>query len=280
VDCDYTVDFSKITSPSDRVAVIATAPLTSNESWSEFKRGQLLMFDNGCGYSELHDCMDVEQQGRGLSSNTMPKACGNNQASDIPAVLRSMVNDVMSKRKLNTSLPYANEGADLGCGTGCSGLAFRSCVNRLTGVDISPEMVDRARLRGCYDDLLVGDIESVLRNALTKFDIIFASNVFVYIEDINGVFSSARRCLSEEGGVFAFSVETIDMKHEEMKRDDTDKFRLVLQSCARYAHDSKYIEELSTEYGFSIDGIQESHLRWHDGKAIKGVVYVMTLIMN
>ena len=73
-DVDYSVDFSKVTTPSDRVAVIATAPLTVDEEWNEFKRGQLLMFDNGWGYSELHDCHEVEQQGRGLSSKAMPKA--------------------------------------------------------------------------------------------------------------------------------------------------------------------------------------------------------------
>jgi SAM-dependent methyltransferase len=116
------------------------------------------VFDNGWGYSELHDCQEVEQQGRGLSSKAMPKAC--NVGYDTPMLLRKLVDDVIDKSKRNAV--WALKGADLDCGSGCSGLAFRSCVLHLTGIDISPEMVDKARGRGCYDRLLVGDIGSVL----------------------------------------------------------------------------------------------------------------------
>ena len=47
VDRDVTVDFSTVTTPSDRVAVIATAPLTSNETWTAFEPGTLAMFVDG-----------------------------------------------------------------------------------------------------------------------------------------------------------------------------------------------------------------------------------------
>jgi predicted glutamine amidotransferase len=49
-DCDYTIDFSAVTKEDDRVAVIATAPLTDDEVWVEIDRGQLILFDDG----ELH----------------------------------------------------------------------------------------------------------------------------------------------------------------------------------------------------------------------------------
>ena len=72
-DVDYSVDFTKVTTPSDRVAVIATIPLTVNEEWTEFKRGWLLMFDNVLPYLELYDCQEVEQQGRGLFSRVLER---------------------------------------------------------------------------------------------------------------------------------------------------------------------------------------------------------------
>jgi len=46
-DEDLTVDFSQVTTPRDRVAVIVTAPLTTNETWTPFAPGELLMFVDG-----------------------------------------------------------------------------------------------------------------------------------------------------------------------------------------------------------------------------------------
>lgn len=47
IDQDVTVDFSALTTPDDKVAVIATAPLTDNEKWIEMRPGELLMFQHG-----------------------------------------------------------------------------------------------------------------------------------------------------------------------------------------------------------------------------------------
>lgn len=47
VDEDVTVDFQELTTPSDRVAVIATIPLTDNEVWTQIKPGELLVFQDG-----------------------------------------------------------------------------------------------------------------------------------------------------------------------------------------------------------------------------------------
>jgi len=47
VDEDYSVDFSLVTTPRDRVAVIATVPLTDNETWTPIPPGELLAFKDG-----------------------------------------------------------------------------------------------------------------------------------------------------------------------------------------------------------------------------------------
>ncbi len=46
-DEDVSVDFQELTTPSDRVAVIATTPLTDNEVWTPIRVGQLLVFQDG-----------------------------------------------------------------------------------------------------------------------------------------------------------------------------------------------------------------------------------------
>jgi glutamine amidotransferase len=46
-DDDVRIDFSTVTTPKDRVAVIATAPLTTNEQWTHGTPGDLWVFDGG-----------------------------------------------------------------------------------------------------------------------------------------------------------------------------------------------------------------------------------------
>ncbi len=46
-DDDLQVDFSQVTNRDDRVAVIATSPLTNNEIWCQMSPGQFLVFVDG-----------------------------------------------------------------------------------------------------------------------------------------------------------------------------------------------------------------------------------------
>jgi predicted glutamine amidotransferase len=48
-DEDMTVDFATQTTPHDRVAVVATEPMTSNEPWQAFESGQVRVFVGGRG---------------------------------------------------------------------------------------------------------------------------------------------------------------------------------------------------------------------------------------
>jgi predicted glutamine amidotransferase len=46
-DEDVSVDFAELTTPSDRVAVVVTEPLTLDEAWIDFAPGELKVFANG-----------------------------------------------------------------------------------------------------------------------------------------------------------------------------------------------------------------------------------------
>jgi predicted glutamine amidotransferase len=46
-DDDVRVDFSAVTTPRDRAAIVATQPLTTNEPWTAGVPGQLWVFDGG-----------------------------------------------------------------------------------------------------------------------------------------------------------------------------------------------------------------------------------------
>jgi glutamine amidotransferase len=47
IDTDLTVDFSEETTPRDVVTVVATRPLTDNETWNVVERGTLIVFRDG-----------------------------------------------------------------------------------------------------------------------------------------------------------------------------------------------------------------------------------------
>ncbi len=46
-DEDLAVDFNEVTTPDDRVALVATVPLTDNEVWTPLPIGRVAMFFNG-----------------------------------------------------------------------------------------------------------------------------------------------------------------------------------------------------------------------------------------
>jgi len=46
-DEDLSVDFGPVTTERDRVAVVVTAPLTTNETWTNFAPGELMVFVDG-----------------------------------------------------------------------------------------------------------------------------------------------------------------------------------------------------------------------------------------
>jgi predicted glutamine amidotransferase len=52
-DDDVTVDFAKETSPSDRVAVVVTEPLTKDEQWHAFAPGEMRVFVDGAPHASM-----------------------------------------------------------------------------------------------------------------------------------------------------------------------------------------------------------------------------------
>jgi glutamine amidotransferase len=52
-DEDVTVNFAEVTTPKDRVAVVATTPLTVNETWEIGEPGTLWVFEEGARVASI-----------------------------------------------------------------------------------------------------------------------------------------------------------------------------------------------------------------------------------
>ena len=97
---------------------------------------------------------------------------------------------------------------DLGCGTGLMGERLRSMCERLEGVDISSEMLRKAREKGIYHRLEKADLQD-FSSAGALPDLVTAADVFMYLGALDGIFPTVSRLLAP-GGLFAFSVERLD----------------------------------------------------------------------
>ena len=154
--------------------------------------------------------------------------------------------------------PRRTPTLDLGCGTGLAAPAFRPFASRLTGVDLSPQMVAQATATGLYDALEVGDIENWLEATRQRFGRVIAADVFVYLGDLERVFAGVRRVL-KPGGLFLFTVE----------RSAAADF--TLQETKRWAHSEAYLRRLAQSAGLDVRGLLACTPRVNKGAPIAGL---------
>lgn len=75
IDIEVEVDFSQVTTPEDRVAVITTEPLTQNEEWTVFQEGEMILFRDGAKYrSQLTHVARLERERLDPSLKRVTKA--------------------------------------------------------------------------------------------------------------------------------------------------------------------------------------------------------------
>jgi len=149
---------------------------------------------------------------------------------------------------------------DLGCGTGLCGPLLRPMARRLIGVDLSGNMLAKARELGLYDELVCAELIEHLQPQQACQDLVLAADVFVYIGDLAPVFAATHRAL-RPGGHFAFSVEA----HEGSKE-------FVLPPTRRYAHARHYLERLAAAQGFETRLLEGAKLRENRGEAVLGTL--------
>jgi predicted TPR repeat methyltransferase len=155
--------------------------------------------------------------------------------------------------------PYRS-GLDLGCGTGLCGPLLKPMTTRLTGVDLSAAMLDRARSLGVYDRLMQADIVEHLRGTDERHDLIVAADVFIYVGDLAPVFTAVRSALTP-GGVFGFSAE----------RAQADESGFALRPSLRYAHAEAYLLDLARQHGFTLAALHREPIRSDQRETIDGL---------
>jgi predicted TPR repeat methyltransferase len=154
---------------------------------------------------------------------------------------------------------------DLGCGTGLSGEAFKDLASggRLDGIDLSPGMIEEARRRNIYSDLMVEDFETALAAPGLYYDLIIAGDALIYHGDLLPVLSGAVRRLEPEGFCL-FTVEK--MIGEGWEQTPANRFH----------HSEAYLRSCAGKSGFAVAEIMECALRSESNAAVEGFAVALT----
>lgn len=147
---------------------------------------------------------------------------------------------------------------DLGCGTGLMGDAVRDWAGRLDGVDLSPAMIEKARVREIYDELFVGDVCDWLARHERHYDLVFAADTLVYLGDLAPLFEVVGRCLAHDGQ-FLFTVE----------KSFGPGFELGPKR--RWRHSEPYLRALAESACLNVAGLIACEPRTEAGLPVEGL---------
>jgi len=152
---------------------------------------------------------------------------------------------------------------DAGCGTGLGASSLRRYSRRLVGVDLSAEMIERARKLKSYDDLAVGELTEYLNNHPQVFDLITAADAFNYFGALEPLFAAAS-CALRDQRLLVFTLEQSDQSAS------SADYRLNLSG--RYSHNEDYVERCMQECQLTILSMEHATLRQEKGRPVIGLV--------
>jgi predicted TPR repeat methyltransferase len=150
---------------------------------------------------------------------------------------------------------------DAGCGTGLCAPLIRAQARRLVGVDLSGGMVEKARIRGGYDELAVAEITEYLQANLAAYDVVISADTLVYFGELMPVLSAVHAAL-RRGGWVAFTLEALE----------GDEDRAELSPSGRYRHTRRYVERVLQKIGFEDVRMSSDTLRKEGGQWVEGWV--------
>jgi predicted TPR repeat methyltransferase len=171
---------------------------------------------------------------------------------------------VLAARAAVRKPAFFRRAIDLGCGTGLAASAFAKTVDHFTGIDLSPRMIEKARLTGLYAELEVDDMLRGLRGKPDGCaDLILAADAMIYVADLAPVLTEAKRVLAA-GGLVAFTVET------------HGGAGVILGAGLRYAHAAPHVRASVEAAGLKLSELEELSARNEVSVPVPGLVAVAT----
>jgi len=191
----------------------------------------------------------------------------------IPGLMRAAAAshpDIVAGRHLGPAL-------DLGCGTGLVAVALSDLpVGPLTGVDVSPRMLEAAATKQLYANLREADIMDFLAEDATRWRLVFAADVVIYFGALEALLAAVHARL-EPGGWFIFSAEELLPDHDGVLPGDG---RWALNRQGRYAHAMDYVADAVRQAGFATRVLERQAVRFEAGAPVAGVFAVVERVQH
>ena len=166
-------------------------------------------------------------------------------------------------RRARLPLYHTLSVVDLGWGTGLASPLLKPLASELVGVDLSPLMIEVAKRRGMYEELIEGDIESYLNGQRERFDLIASADTLVYFGDLENVFRGAADSL-RPGGRFVFTTE--------LGGDLDDEPGYRLNPTGRGCHAEPSGRRTLAENGLELIACRSGFLRLEGARPVNGLV--------
>ncbi len=195
-------------------------------------------------------------------------------ASSYDAVLANIENRGPQLMMEAVAAEYADPAGklrilDAGCGTGLCGADLKHYASRLTGVDLSPNMLEKAKQRACYDTLEAAELVEYLATTNESFDLIVCADTLVYFGELGPFMAAAAGSLAT-GGRLIFSVEA---GGEVLNGADFD-----ITSSGRYCHCPDYVQRAATGAGFNIHEMAPKIMRKEFGTPVSALIVRASLL--
>ena len=188
-------------------------------------------------------------------ANIFEKLLVNELGYDAPKILLKLLKEKLGK------IPNFTRAIDLGCGTGLSGSVFKKYINYLIGVDFSENMIKLANEKNIYDELIVGEMDDVIKDQKNLYDLVISTDVFIYLGSLDLSFKNIQR-ICKKNSLFIFSTES------------NDKEDFKLNSTGRYSYSNNYIKKLLKDNSFDLLIHKIGELRKEKDEWIQGGFYI------
>jgi predicted TPR repeat methyltransferase len=185
-----------------------------------------------------------------------------------PAIPGKMVAAAF-EQMVSTTAPL--DVVDLGCGSGAVGqLIRRPHIRHLDGIDISPEMLAKAKLKSVYNGLYQDDLVGFLVKTHQSYDVAVSAAALIHLGDLQPTIMAVAGRL-KQNGLLIFTVFASDDSSADFVIHPVKK--LAHGGC--YAHRAGYIADLAEKTDLVLERIMRQVHEDHDGRPIHGFLVVL-----
>jgi predicted TPR repeat methyltransferase len=147
---------------------------------------------------------------------------------------------------------------DAGCGTGLCAPYLRPYAQLLVGVDLSANMLERAREKAAYDALEHDELVACLQRSTACYDLVVSADTLCYFGRLDDAFAAVKQALRPDGH-WVFTAES-----------HTGAQAYQLQTHGRYSHARSYLLSALQQAGFAVQDIAPVVLRQEGGLPVQG----------